>query len=168
MTPRFPLAALLPFLALAACDEPKPRPAAPGAKPVSAEAPPRGPDWADEFIGRVFTQAFPGELAPCDGATDVVELRYDGAPGGVKIVGWGWDLTAKAAVPRVILVDAAGLIVGAGETGLPRPDVNAAKPAITSPTTGWAAVTTRTRGPIDAYGLVASGKALCRLGHLEY
>jgi hypothetical protein len=158
---------------LAACDKPKPRrataPAAPTAAPIAAPAPtaplPALPAWAREVIGKPMAQLFPGELKPCIGNTDNVEQKY---VDGTKIIGWGWDPATKAAIPRVILADASGLAAGAGETGVARPDVTAAKPEIKDPATGWAAYTRRTTGPIDAYGMVDGGKSLCKLGHLEF
>jgi hypothetical protein len=168
--------ALSSLALLTACDQPKPRgPAAnaPAAAPAPAQAAqntepaPAAPAWAVALIGKPLKEAFPGADVSCVGNTDNVVNRYQGASPGVKIVGWGWDPAAKAAVQRVVLVDADARIVGAGETGAPRPDVTAARPDITSPTTGWTAVTAKTSGPVDAYGIIGDGKSLCRLGHLE-
>jgi hypothetical protein len=162
-----PLAAAL---VLAGCDKPKERhpPASPDAAasaPAKAASLPPLPAWAKDMIGKAKADLFPGEPKPCIGNTDNVEQKF---ADGVKIVGWGWDPETKAPVPRVILVDVTGLVAGAGETGVTRPDVNAAKPEITSPTTGWAALTSRTTGPVDAFGILADGKSLCVLGHLEF
>lgn len=161
-------------LALAGCDKPKdrtpPPPAPTAAAPAAAEPRPTErlpalPAWGQPMIGKAQASLFPGEMKPCVGNTDNVERRY---ADGVRIVGWGWDTAAEVPIARVILVDAAGLVTGAGETGLPRPDVNAAKPEISSPTTGWGGYTSRVTGPIDAYGIIDGGKSLCRLGHLEF
>lgn len=164
-----PLAAAL---ALAGCDKPKDRspviPPAPGAAPAAppaAEALPALPAWSKDMVGKAKAELFPGAPKPCVGNTDNIEKKY---PDGVKIVGWGWDPATKEAVQRVILVDIAGLVAGAGETGLPRPDVNKVKPEIKSPNTGWAAYTTRTNGPVDTFGIIDGGKSLCILGHLEF
>ncbi|WP_293676848.1 hypothetical protein [uncultured Phenylobacterium sp.] len=159
--------------ALGSCDKPKdraPLPAAPTAAAPAAAAPrgtgtmPALPAWGQAMVGKAQASLFPGEMKPCVGNTDNVTERY---ADGVKVVGWGWDTAAKVPIARVILVDGAGLVTGVGETGLPRPDVNAAKPEITSPTTGWAGYVSRTTGPIDSYGIIDGGKSLCRLGHLE-
>ena len=161
-------------LALAGCDKPKdrsqPAPAAPAASPTAAAPKPSGPlpalpAWSKDMIGKTQASLFPGEMKPCVGNTDNVEQRF---ADGVKIVGWGWDPAAKAPIEHVILVDVTGLVAGAGETGVARPDVVAAKPEIKSPTTGWAAFTSRTSGPVDGYGIIDGGKSLCRLGHLEF
>jgi hypothetical protein len=155
-------------LALTGCDKPKARtPKAPAASAASPAGPalPALPEWSGDMIGKAQAALFPGELKPCVGNTDNVEQQF---ADGVKIVGWGWDPATKAPIARVILVDVTGLVAGVGETGLARPDVPAAKPEITSPTTGWAGLTSRKTGPIDAYGIIDGGKSLCRLGHLEF
>ena len=177
--------AALPLASLAACDRPKPRdqsqvsgpisgapaPAAPAAPAgpkvtISTEAPPPPASWATALIGQPLRPTFPGSGA-CVGNTDVVDTRYKGGPGGAKIIGWGWDPAAKTAVQHVLLVDRDFKIVGAGETGLARPDVTAARPDITSRTTGWQATTTKTAGGLDSYGVLADGKTTCKLGHIE-
>ena len=164
------LIALAATLALAGSEKAKdrhpPAPSAPAgapAKPVAAL--PALPAWSGEVIGKAQATLFPGEFKPCVGNTDNVEQKF---ADGVKIVGWGWDPATKAPIARVILVDITGIIAGVGETGITRPDVNAAKPEIKSPTTGWAALTSRTTGPVDAFGIIDGGKSLCQLGHLEF
>jgi hypothetical protein len=153
-------------LALAGCDNPKPRHGEAG-KPAPASAPglPPLPEWSKAMVGQSQAGLFAGDPHPCVGNTDNVEQKY---ADGVKIVGWGWDPAIKAPIARVILVDVTGLVAGAGETGIARPDVNAAKPEITSPTTGWAAYTSRTSGPLAAFGIIDGGKSLCGLGHVEF
>jgi len=153
------------ILALSGCDKPKARNVPPAPAPATVAALPPLPAWGKDMIGKAQAALFPAEFKPCIGNTDNVEQKY---ADGVKIVGWGWDPATKEPVARVILVDITGLIAGVGETGLPRPDVNAASPQIKSPTTGWAALTSRTTGPVDVYGIVDGGKSLCQLGHLEF
>ena len=169
-TPTLPgLLAAAAILALAGCDKPKerhPPPPAPAAAPAApAAALPALPEWGQAMIGKAKDSLFPGDPRPCVGNTDNVEQRF---ADGVKIVGWGWDPATKAPIARVILVDVTGIVAGVGETGVARPDVNAAKPEIKSPTTGWAALTSRTTGPVDAFGILDGGKSLCVLGHLEF
>lgn len=169
MKPAIPLFLTACALTLAACDQPRPRPAEEAAAPTPAgQAMPALPAWTTPLMGQAMSAAFPGGLGACVGNTDNVQTRYAGAAPGVEIVGWGWDTGAKAPIGRVILVDTAAVIVGGGETGMERPDVTAAKPEISSPTTGWRAYTSRTAGPTDTYGVLADGKTLCRLGHLEF
>lgn len=158
-------------LALTACDKPSsttPPPAAPASAaptvPTSAEAAPAQPDWAKAYLGRRLADVIPGTQGSCTGSIDKIMLQYrDGA----EVVGWGWDLQKKDVVARVVIVDAGQTIIAGGETGMPRPDVNLAKPEITSPTTGWKAVVPLNSGGVDAFGLTDDGKSTCRLGHLN-
>lgn len=152
-------------LALAACDKPKDRTPKTAVAPAVVATLPALPEWSKAMIGKAKADLFPGELKPCKGNTDNVEQKF---ADGVKIVGWGWDPATKEPVPRVILVDVTGLVAGAGETGIARPDVNRAVPEIKSPNTGWAALTSRTTGPVEAYGVIGGGKALCTLGNLAF
>ena len=173
---------------LAGCDRPKPHgpagpagplngaaapaaaPAAPAPPPVatSTDPLPATPGWAQADMGKTLKDVFPGESADCLGNTDAVNLRYQGATPGVRIEGWGWDRAGKKAVQHVLLVDdKTGAIVGAGETGKPRPDVTRARPEVASPTTGWQATTARTTGGLYAFGIVGDGKTTCRLGHIN-
>lgn len=168
---------------VSACDKPKTRPAKPaevanqglpaGAAPaatgpqISQDPLPAPPAWAAGYIGKALNELFPDQNGQCVGNTDNVNLYYRGATQGVRVEGWGWATVAKAPVARVLLVDDGGKVVGAGETGKPRPDVNAARKEITSPTTGWQAVTAKTTGGVYAFGLMPDGKQVCRLGHLN-
>jgi len=183
------------LLALAGCDKPKSRnpndqggplgvsgatsnpgaaqPAAAGApaapaKPTATTDPlPDLPKWAADDLGKPLKDLFADNTADCVGNTDLVAMRYQGpfSP-GARIEGWGWDAKAKKPVARILLTDDAGKIVGAGETGLPRPDVATARKEITSPTTGWQAVTAQTAGGLYAWGLTGA-KTACRLGHIN-
>ena len=165
------LIAAVATLTLTGCDKAKDRTPRPVAAPAAtAPAPPVAtlpalPAWSGEMVGKAKVALFPGAMKPCVGNTDNVEQKF---ADGVKIVGWGWDPATQQPIARVILVDVAGLVAGVGETGIARPDVNAAKPEIKSPTTGWGALTRRTTGPIDAFGIIDGGKSLCQLGHLAF
>lgn len=178
------------FLALAACDKPKSRnpndqggplgatgatsnpgaeaTAAAPAKPTTTTDPlPNLPKWSADYVGKPLKDLFADQAAPCIGNTDLIGMRYNGPfSTGVRVEGWGWDTNGRKPVARVLLVDDAGKVVGAGETGLPRPDVAAARKEITSPTTGWQAYTAQAAGGVYAFGLVGE-KAVCRLGHIN-
>ncbi|MDB5477172.1 MAG: hypothetical protein JWP49_2683 [Phenylobacterium sp.] len=195
MQPTLRFASLaLCVLALSACDKPKPRdlndqggplgasgattaggpagtPAAatPAAKATTTAEPlPDLPKWAKSLMGQKINEAFPVQTTACVGNTDVVTMRYQGAVApGTRIEGWGWDPAAKAAVQHILLVADDGQIVGAGETGLPRPDVTAARKEVTSPTVGWQAYTAQGGGGLYAFGLLGDGKTACRLGHIN-
>jgi hypothetical protein len=170
-------------LALSACDKPKPRnlndqggppgatgaaTASPPAAAATAEPLPDLPKWAKSLMGQKISEAFPVQTTACVGNTDLVTMRYQGAVApGTRIEGWGWDPAAKAPVQHILLVAGDGQIVGAGETGLPRPDVTAARKEVTSPTTGWQAYTPQGGGGLYAFGLLGDGKTACRLGHIN-
>jgi hypothetical protein len=133
---------------------------------VTAEGIPPPPLWAAELMGKGLRDAYP-KLGDCVGNTDAVKTRFGNGLGGAKIAGWGWDPVAKAPVPRVVLADQDFRIEGAGDSGTRRRDVPKAVPSITSDTTGWEALTPLNAGPIDAWGVLADGKTVCKLGHLE-
>lgn len=168
------------LLALSACDKPKWRdagkpPPAPAAAPAAPKArvipnvegrtPP--PSWANTVIGRPLRDAYP-KAGICKGNTDMVQQTYSGDPAGVQIHGWGFDLGAKARIARVVLVDQEQRIVGAGEGGVQRLDVIDNIPEIKDSNTGWNADLPRTTGPVDAYGVVEGGAAVCPLGHMDF
>lgn len=157
-------------LALAACDKPKDRTPKPGdtaatpAPTAVVSAPlPATPAWAAPYMGKTVAELFP-QAGQCVGNTDNVNAKLTG---GAEIVGWGWDSAAKKPVAQVVLTDQEGRVIGFGETGVGRPDVPAAKPEVTSPTTGWKGYTSRTEGWLDAYGVTNGGKGQCKLGHLD-
>jgi hypothetical protein len=165
-------AALAVTCAMAGCDQPKWRGGAAqteqkAADHQSSDAAPAMPAWAGELIGKPLRSVFTGD-GQCVGNTDMLEMRYVGAQPGAKIIGWGWDPAARQPVQRIILVNADYLIVGAGESGLERGDVPAARPEITSKTTGWAAIANAPKGAVDVYGVLGDGKSICKLGHLDY
>ncbi|MFN3583504.1 hypothetical protein [Phenylobacterium sp.] len=164
-----PAVAMLSLAVLAACDQPKVRdqgPTATASVPVAAEPLPAMPEWAAAYMGKGLRDVFP-ETGECVGNTDTVKTRYAGPPAGVAIIGWGWNVTEKAPVARIVVVDKEFTIIGAGETGLERPDVPKARSDVTSSTTGWRAVTTATSGGLDAYGVTNGGRGVCKLGHLD-
>ncbi|MBL8553558.1 MAG: hypothetical protein JNL41_04710 [Phenylobacterium sp.] len=177
--------ALAGLLALAACDQPKfrdkgdsataPSAAAPAADaapkarviPSKAEPVPGPPEWAKGVMGKNLRAAYP-KTGICKGNTDIVDVKFTGDPAGTQLLGWGWDVPNKVRVAKVVLVDKSLNIVGAGGGGVERLDVPQALPEITDKMTGWTAVTRLTAGPLDAYGVVGDGDAVCVLGHIEF
>ena len=163
------------LLALSACDKPKIRDAAAPTAEASQVAArdlaepggtPPAPAWVQAVIGRDLKVAFPN-TGSCKGNTDIVQRRYSGDPAGVQIHGWGWDLTAKVRIERVVLVDETSRIVGGGEGGLPRPDVPVALPDVTDGKTGWNADIPVIKGPLAAFG-VTGPDSLCVLGRIVF
>jgi hypothetical protein len=147
-------------------EAPPPPPARQEPRALSPAALPALPDWALGLTGRPLAQAFPRAEA-CIGNTDAVVMRYEGAPGGSRIAGWGWEIAARRPVARVVLTDEAGAIIGAGAGGRPRRDVAQARPELNSNAVGWQALTARTEGVVLAYGVAGDGTAACLLGRIK-
>lgn len=151
-----------PMLLLAACGQPATN--APNTTASSAESPAQSnsapsPAWAQALIGKGLDDAFPNK-AVCKGIVDGVGPQK-------TVSGWAWDPSVKQHVEHVILVDAQHRIVGAGDGGVARPDVSAASPDITDSNTGWWASVAGISGPIDVYGAISGGAAVCPLGHVQ-
>lgn len=180
-------AAGLAALSVASCSKPKTRPApspedlppalvqrqadqaAGSALGRTTPAPlPDRPAWAGTFMGRPLKSVFPDGGGQCIGYTDKVDWRYQGAPPGVMVEGWGWDVAAKAPVTRILLTDPSGQVVGAGEGGVtPRPDVPTVRKEVTSGVTGWKATSPLTEGVLLAYGVTGNGTSTCPLGQIK-
>lgn len=160
-------AVLIP-LALAACGDPPPPQPAPAAAAASAPAVqqpmPAMADWVAPYLGKKLKEAFPSTKEQCVGFVDSVDKRFGGDKPGVQIGGWGWSMTESRAYAHVVAVDESGVIVGGGESGIPRGDVRAAMKAVTEEKVGYIALSTQTSGMAEAYGVNKAGDAACRLG----
>lgn len=144
-----------------------PPPGAKKASPIDAKPAPPVPAWALPLMGKPLRAAFPKD-GVCLGNTDGILRIHAGEPRGARIVGWGWEPEVKTPVPRVVVVDVNGVIVGAGDTGQNRPDVPRAVPAIRSLTTGWEAVSYTTTGKVRMFGVIENGRAVCPLAGAEF
>lgn len=144
-------------LLLAACNPP---PWATQRDPDPAFAKTSG-GWAEALLGRKAAEAVPA-TSFCTGNFDGVRPAKDGV--GRSAFGWAWDPTAGAPVTRILLVNASGEVVAAGDGGRVRDDVPKARPDIPSRLTGWVIRTGDLAGPFEAFGIVGGGSALCRLG----
>jgi hypothetical protein len=144
-----------------------PPPPARKAIPVLDAPPPPWPKWVAPLIGKPLHDVYPREGA-CVGNTDAVAWRYTGEPARAVIVGWAWDVETKRPAPRIVLADAAGVIVGGGRSGVARPDVTAAMPNVTATNTGWQALAPVLGGRVLAYGVIDDGRAVCALGGLDF
>jgi hypothetical protein len=79
--------------------------------------------------------------------------------------GWAWDTTAKQAPDQVVLALPSGLVVGLGEIGIPRPDVQAAM-QIPELRTGWRGEAQAAAGSqLRAFALLADSKSICPLNN---
>lgn len=117
--------------------------------------------WAAALLGRTASEAFPG-TGVCIGNFDGVRRARGGM--GRSAFGWAWDATVGAPVSRILLVNASGQIVAAGDGGRVRDDVPKARPDVSSRLTGWVVRTGDLSGPFEALGIVGDGSALCQLG----
>ncbi|MHB8284429.1 MAG: hypothetical protein ACYDD1_07110 [Caulobacteraceae bacterium] len=162
--PAAPLGLILVSLGLggvAACKDPDPVAVV---KPVTAPLP-AYPAWANGLIGQNAAHVVTGRGA-CLGVWDAVTAKHVGAHPGDEAGGWGWDVAAKAPLRHILFVNGDNFIVGAGEGGLPRPDVSKAREDVTSPNSGWHGVLGVTTGKILAVG-VTSKNASCSVGAFD-
>ena len=152
-------AALTMAAALSACEQPE--------WLTRLDAMPALPAWAQPLQNRPLDEVFAQAPADaCAGNAERVETRYGATQPGAKILGWGWDLEGKTPTARVLVVGSDRRIAGAGEAGLDRSDVPQARPDITSTKTGWWALTTWIKGPVEIWGVMADGARVCRLGQV--
>ncbi len=155
------------ILALAATRAPAVQPAtmnaALAAVPVVGDPRPPFPAWAATLVGKPLQTAFPRRSSGCLGFFDGIKVRYAGTPAGEEVFGWAIDAGTKAPVRRVVLADSGGIVVGAAEGGLPRPDVPSTMPQVTSQLTGWQGYVRETSPPISAWAVLGHPAAICRL-----
>lgn len=144
--------------ALAACDKPGPLSAA-----ARGTEPPQPPAWSAPFTGRTLASTFPTRFS-CVGSVDGATNRFKGFR---RVVGWGWNRTAARPVDRVMIVDNAGVMVGFGEGGLPRPDVQNAIPEIASSATGWSALSPTAAKTYQVFGIDLAAGSACLMGTLK-
>jgi hypothetical protein len=117
--------------------------------------------WYAALLGRKASEAVPG-AGVCIGNFDGVRPAKDGV--GRSAFGWAWDPKVGAPVSRILLVNASGQIIAAGEGGGVRDDVPRARREVSSRLTGWVVRIGDLSGPFEAFGVVAEGSALCELG----
>ncbi len=128
----------------------------------SDAAVPGPPNWARPLLQQNTRTGF--EMSKdCTGSFDAIKVRYSGSPSGVEGEGWGWLYKASAAPTRIIIVDAEGKIIGAGETIIDRPDVKRALKVVTTPRVGWRAEIYDNTGNATAMALL-DDRTLCSLG----
>ena len=116
-------------------------------------------------VGAAFSRPL-AVTGSCRGAFDGLAPAM--APPGVPPVwhaaGWAWDVKARRAISRVVMVDGAGRVRGIGVAGVTRPDVAKAVREVRLPNAGWiASMNAGAAGDVIAYGILADGSA-CELG----
>lgn len=159
------IAAALVFAALIAAGCSRPDFSQSNKTPTSTEPAPDLPGWARGFEGHKIASVGAQKLGACNGFVDGVLARYAGARPGAQIAGWGWDTVAKRPFSKVVLTGDGSLVVGAGASGIERPDVPKVIPSITSTKTGWTAIVHESSGALQAWGV--SGAGVCLLGRYD-
>jgi hypothetical protein len=114
------------------------------------------------------TTALTAELKDCRGSIDFLGHAPE-AKALLQAKGWGWDMADGRAFERILFVDESNSrVIGAGLSGVPRPDVQAVVPKVTSPNSGWTGALVRASGgSVRAYGLLNDGRA-CQLGQMAW
>lgn len=145
-------------LALTACGAPK-HAHTPGGP---AQAPPI-PTWATSLVGQPLTKAFPHHLTTCSGYVDTKTALPNDAT-SVSVAGWGWNDATHAKYDKVVVVDNAGVIQGAGDVTVSRQDVGHARADITEEHVGFNARSHASPGVLDVVGIDQAAKTECKLG----
>jgi hypothetical protein len=115
-------------------------------------------DWVGQPVHGVFV---PGPQTLCSGAVETLSP----VTGGYRAAGWAWDRAADRPPKDIVLTNAAGAIIGFGETrpaGYPRSD-----PARRAPSDwDWVGFARPPAifGTIQAYAIVHGGEMACALG----
>jgi len=146
---------------LSACKDPDPVAVVP-----TVQTPlPAYPAWAAPMIGKNLGRVLTGHGA-CLGVWDVVSVKHISKQPGSEAQGWGYDVAAKTAISHILFVNADNIVVGAGDGGVPRPDVARARADVTAINTGWRGVVGATEGKVLAVG-VTSKNAGCNVGQYD-
>jgi hypothetical protein len=115
-----------------------------------------------EWIGaRLSGRVAPAPAAACSGA---VESTVDfSAPSGAasRVQGWGWDASTRTPPARIVLTDAAGVVIGLGVGEISRPDLAAAHPLPGIGDAGWSgyARSAGSTAAVAAWAMLADGRA---------
>ena len=115
-------------------------------------------DWIGQRLNGVFA---PGPATQCSGAVE----ELSPVTGGYRVAGWAWDRAADRPPKDIVLANAAGVIVGFGETrhgGYPHNDPTRRPPSDWD----WVAFgrSAGLSGTIQAYAIVHGGVMACALG----
>jgi outer membrane protein OmpA-like peptidoglycan-associated protein len=117
--------------------------------------------WSAAMIGKPLRAFYPNVSTDCMGYLDGVVQKYAGGRGAV-LHGWGWDSGARVAVDRVLFADDDGIVRGAADGGLARPDVPQTLPQVRSDATGWQGYVSVTSRPVQAWGIMRANATVCR------
>jgi hypothetical protein len=122
--------------------------------------------WAGWLGTPLVAHATLRPASACLGAFEGAQAVPDNPPGtAFRVTGWAWDPARAGAPEKILLVDAAGTIVGYGLTDGLRPDIVASIPPVTRQEVGWRGHVKLT-GPtqVGAFILLEDGRSACPLG----
>lgn len=129
------------------------------------------PEFSEKImplIGENISSAFAAVSIDCVGNLDQVLNRYGQPRPGVRLSGWGYNLSASEAFQMLIVTDPEGVIRGGGMGGTPRPDVlNARAGEVTSENTGYDIPAGITAGLISVYGIDSDTNTACLVGLIQ-
>jgi hypothetical protein len=101
-------------------------------------------------------------MSECSGYLDGVRRI---APNRVAAGGWAWDIAARRAPQKIVLALPDGLVVGFGDAGTPRPDVQRSM-NIPEVLTGWNGEALAPHGSqLRAFAVLADEKSICPLNN---
>lgn len=128
--------------------------------PVSAETAPNMPAWSAAMMGLPVSMLFPNTIERCMGGAGRIGMRFTSPFTGTRVDGWSWNLEGKRTFERLIVTDAAGVIIGAGSTFVERPDVLDAHPGVvTTLISGYQVFAKADRGVVSIYGIEEATKS---------
>ena len=165
MARRSPIWPLLALVFLVGCEKEEAREKQREVTPVVTTPLPAYPAWAQSLIGS-HIKVDPSTASACRGAFDVVKVRHLGPILGDEVEGWSWLMAEKTPAERIVFVDRNGLVTGAGETTVNRPDVSAAIPMVTQPKVGWHGEIDTNTGTMTALAALPDG-GYCAVGSKE-
>lgn len=119
-------------------------------------------DWVGRKLESVARRAPDGA---CIGAFDALLAPPRNAPDQAVAAGWVWDVANDRLPRRVVMINAAGEVVGFGTTGIGRPDVQAARAEVDARGSGWTGFARLDGRPVEALALLSDGTA-CGIGVL--
>ncbi|MEP9369411.1 hypothetical protein [Xanthobacter sp. VNH20] len=122
--------------------------------------------WAGWMGTPLAAHAAIAPASSCLGAFEAAQAVPDRSPeAAFRVTGWAWDPARAAAPEKIVLVDAAGTIVGYGLTDGPRPDIPAAIPVVTRQEVGWRGhVKLKEPTEVSAFILREDQHSACPLG----
>ena len=130
---------------------------------------PQPPTWAVGAIGKNIAALYPvSETLPetCVGFVDGL-TEYFAEDAGARYEGWAWSTSQAKPYPHLLATDVNGVVQGAGETSIERPDVPAAVPSITTSRVGFVGAASIAKGVVKFYGINEETGSSCLIGEFK-